>query len=244
MNEMTYAGLAVLLPTLNEYENVSILYPQVRKAFPSADIIIVDDNSVDETRNYLVSMQKQDSQLHTILRPHRMGIGSAHLDGIKLSISMKSDLVLTMDADQTHRIEDAIAMVNAIGKSDLVIGSRYINSGSISGWSLPRLFLTHLGHLATSIFFGSKLDMSSGLRLYRIATIPISDMEKNCPADYEYFFTSAILYLKLKLHVTEVPVLLNQRGFGKSKMTLSLMKRGITRLFLFGFRIKRIKLVR
>jgi dolichol-phosphate mannosyltransferase len=149
-----------------------------------------------------------------------------------------------MDADQTHRIEDAIAMVNAIGKSDLVIGSRYINSGSISGWSLPRLFLTHLGHLATSIFFGSKIDMSSGLRLYRIATIPISDMEKNCPADYEYFFTSAILYLKLKLHVTEVPVLLNQRGFGKSKMTISLMKRGITRLFLFGFRIKRIKLDR
>ena len=99
MNEMTYAGLAVLLPTLNEYENVSILYPQVRKAFPSADIIIVDDNSVDETRNYLVTMQKQDSHLHTILRPRRMGIGSAHLDGIKLAISMKSDLVLTMDAD-------------------------------------------------------------------------------------------------------------------------------------------------
>ena len=152
MNKKTYARLAVLLPTLNEYENVSILYPQVRQAFPSADIIIVDDNSVDKTRNYLVSVQKQDSQLHTILRPLRMGIGSAHMDGIRLAISMNSELVLTMDADQTHRIEDAVTMVNAMGNSDLVIGSRYINSRSISGWSLPRLFLTHLGHFATSIF--------------------------------------------------------------------------------------------
>jgi len=243
LNTNLYSGLAILLPTLNEYDNLRILYPQVRKAFPSATIIIVDDNSIDETRSYLSQMQKHDALLHTILRPYRMGIGSAHMEGLSFAIARDLDFVLTMDADQTHRVEDALALVKAGSAHDLVIGSRYMNSGSITGWSLSRLILTHLGHFATSIFFGSKLDMSSGLRVYRTKAIPFSNMEKNCPSDYEYFFTSAILYLRLNLRIVEVPVKLNERGFGKSKMTLSLMKRGTTRLFLYGFRIKRIEII-
>ena len=243
MKMLNPSSLAVLLPTLNEYENLRILYPQIRAALPSATIIVVDDNSVDETRCYLSKMQNTDPKLHTILRPHRMGIGSAHMDGLRFAVAHNIDFVLTMDADQTHRLEDALTLVDEIKDHDLVIGSRYIQSRSIKGWSLPRLMLTHMGHFATSIFFRSDLDMSSGLRIYRARTIPIENMEKNCASDYEYFFTSAILYLKLRLRVSQVAVELNSRGFGKSKMTFSLMRRGTTRLFLYGLRLKRIELI-
>ena len=60
------SSLAVLLPTLNEYENLRILYPQIRAALPSATIIVVDDNSVDETRCYLSKMQNTDPKLQKL----------------------------------------------------------------------------------------------------------------------------------------------------------------------------------
>ncbi len=93
----------------------------------------------------------------------------------------------------------------------------------------------------TRLFFSSNLDMSSGLRAYRVAEIPMEALRTNCPQNYEFFFISALVFLRSKLRISQSRVRLSNRGDGKSKMSLDLKIRGVTQLFTFGLRIKRIK---
>ena len=81
-----------------------------------------------------------------------------------------------------------------------------------------------------------------GLRLYRTDEIPLSNLQRNCPPNYEFFFASILVYKKIGLQINQVPIRLEARGSGESKMTFGLMRRGVYRLFLYTTRIKRIKL--
>ena len=236
-------SLSIVLPTLNELENLRVLYPEIRASFPQAHVIIVDDASSDGTKAYLDSLVQQDKNLHVLFRTGKLGIGSAHLDGLKMARRIQSEYVLTMDADRTHRVVDIRLLWQARDTASLIVGSRYLRGSQIVGWSKFRLFLTHAGHIVTSIFFGTAIDMSSGLRLYNIKKIPFDNLLHNCPQDYEFFFSSILVYRKMRMTIFQVPVVLEKRGAGNSKMTLGLMRRGVVRLFIYGLRLRRITLL-
>ena len=101
-----------------------------------------------------------------------------------------------MDGDLTHSAKDAYKLLDAIQDNDIVIGSRYLQPKSIEGWSWLRIALTHGGHLITKLFFGSNIDMSSGLRAYRVSQIPFKSIQMNCSENYEFFFTSILVFIK------------------------------------------------
>jgi dolichol-phosphate mannosyltransferase len=234
--------LGIILPTINECENLKILYPSLRAAFPAAKILVIDDGSTDGTLAYLDQIERNDENLSSFQRGMRFGIGSAHLEGMRNAILQDLTYVLTMDADGTHSVEDAQKLFSSRHASNLIIGSRYLKGASIRGWSLFRILLTYGGHFVTTLAFFSRLDMSSGLRLYRTDEIPLSNLQKNCPPNYEFFFASILVYKKIGLQIHQVPIRLEARGSGESKMTFGLMRRGVYRLFLYTTRIKRIKL--
>ena len=233
--------LCIMLPTINELENLAILLPEIRKIFKTASILIVDDNSNDGTRYFLNSWKKQDPKLRVIFRNNRFGIGSAHMLGIERISNLGFKFLITMDADLTHKVADAKLIFDALLNSDVVIGSRYLGKSDIEGWAIHRLILTKIGHWMTQIFFFSNLDMSSGLRGYRLESIPIPLLNRNCPNNYEFFFVSTLVFLRSKLRISQVRVVLQERGSGKSKMSLKLALRGGSQLVLYGFRFKRIK---
>ena len=235
-------SLAIVLPTINELENLKFLYPELRKIFPDAIIIVVDDSSSDGTSQFLSDLKEPEEKLIVVSRPRRLGIGSAHLEGIQKAIEIESDYVLTMDADRTHRVSDAELLWRHRFDGDLIVGSRYLEGSQIEGWSVFRTFLTKSGHAITSLFFRTNVDMSSGLRLYKVNQIPFQNLINNCPADYEFFFCSILVYSKLSLAISQCAVVLEQRGAGKSKMSLKLMQRGVLRLLIYGLRIQKIKL--
>ena len=66
------------------------------------DILFVDDNSSDLTQSYILSLSKKHAFIKYIFRKNKVGIGSAHKDGIKYCYKKKYDLIITMDADGTH----------------------------------------------------------------------------------------------------------------------------------------------
>ena len=170
-----------------------------------------------------------------------MGIGSAHLDGLIFARGLGADVIITMDADGTHRVEDLVRMLQFKEEFDVLVGSRYLEGGAISRWAFIRILLTKLGHLATYLFFGSRLDMSSGMRAYKTRNISFEDLKALCPSDYSFFFVSLLVMKKSQLRISQIPIILNPRSFGKSKMTLQLMSRGVVTLFKFGLRIRVIK---
>ena len=83
--------------------------------------------------------------------------------------------------------------------------------------------------------------MSSGLRGYKVNQIPSKSLLLNSSMHYDFFFISSLIYLSLGKNIGQVSVQLQNRASGKSKMSLNLMLRGIFKLFLYGFRIRKIK---
>jgi len=232
----------IAIPTINELSNLKVLLPELRRIFPDALILIIDDGSTDGTTEYIEGLQLIQSGYDSISRSTRLGIGSAHILGMQYARQWGFKYLITLDGDLTHRCLDVERVFEQIEDSELVIGSRYLKDSEIVGWSNFRLALTSLGHLATCLFFHSNLDMSSGLRVYRVDYIPFERIVLNCPSNYEFFFISALIYLRSDLRISEVPITLLERNDGKSKMTIGLMLAGIFKLLLFGMRFRKLNI--
>jgi dolichol-phosphate mannosyltransferase len=230
--------VALILPTLNEKANLKYLLPKILEIQAVSIVIIVDDNSTDGSKEYFKELQ--DRRVIVINRPSRLGIGSAHLDGLIKAKAMGADLVITMDADGTHRTEDLKRIIDLQGNYDILVGSRYEEGGEISGWGIYRYLLTKIGHVATSVFFKTDLDMSSGMRAYKALSIPLERLKENCSHDYSFFFISLLVYRQANLKIAQIPIKLSFRQNGSSKMAPTLMLRGVYMLFLYGTKIKRI----
>jgi dolichol-phosphate mannosyltransferase len=241
-SQIQQSGVLLVLPVLNERLNLEVLIPRLRSNYPDITILIVDDNSADGTVDFISKQQAVTNKIHYIRRLEKRGIGDAHLTGISQGINAAFEFIITMDADLTHRVEDIHLFLGAGREFDLVIGSRYLNDSNMLGWSVFRRLLTKGGHLATWLAFRSKLDMSSGMRRYRTDRLPINLMERNCPPDYAFFFVSAVLFKALGRQIAQVPIVLNSRNSGHSKMSPVLVWKGLSLLLLFGLRIKRLKI--
>jgi len=230
--------VALILPTLNEKANLRHLLPKILEIQAVSIVIIVDDNSTDGSKEYFKGLQ--DRRVIVINRPSRLGIGSAHLEGLIKAKALGADLIVTMDADGTHRTEDLKRIIDLQGDYDILVGSRYEEGGEISGWGIYRYLLTKIGHAATSVFFKTDLDMSSGMRAYKASSIPLESLKENCSHDYSFFFISLLVYRQANLKIAQIPIKLSFRQNGNSKMVPALMLRGVYMLFLYGTKIKRI----
>lgn len=241
MIETIDSKLIIAMPTLNEYGNLQILVPDIRKYFPNTFLLFIDDGSTDGTIEFLENLSSHDSRIDVINRKRRLGIGSAHLFAMKYARNRGFGHLVTMDADLTHRAPDVWNLVRNLKEYDLVIGSRYLNSNSIIDWPKFRKLLTLAAHFITRLFFSSNLDMSSGLRGYKVSSLPIDKIERNCKNNYEFFFQSTLVYLYGNLRIAESPIILLKRDYGESKMNFDLMLKGVLTLFSYGLKIKRIK---
>ncbi len=127
--------LAVIIPTLNEAENSRIIIPQIHDALKTNyTIVIVDDNSSDGTQTVIKELATT-YRVKLISRPHKSGLASAVIDGMK---SVAADAYIIMDADLSHPPQILPKLGSQIEIHDLVVASRYVNGGSISGWPLKR----------------------------------------------------------------------------------------------------------
>ena len=231
---------ALILPTLNEKQNLTILYKQIRTFSAELPIIIVDDGSTDGTIDIIESLLTQDQNIQYLQRFSRLGIGSAHLDGLKIAVEIGCSHGLTMDADLTHKVEDAERMLQLKTDVDVLIGSRYLSKNNMNNWTLTRKVLTRLGHFTTAIFFKESYDMSSGLRLYKLKNLDLNFLRTKCPTDYSFFFVSLLTLKKRGASIGEISVTLDPRQSGNSKMNLAMVYRGVKMLILYGFRIRKI----
>ena len=82
----------VIIPTYNEVENISRIIDLIILENQHIDVLVVDDNSPDDTSSLVV--QKQNSypdRVFLIKRLHKKGLGTAYIDGFKWSLKNKYD---------------------------------------------------------------------------------------------------------------------------------------------------------
>lgn len=131
--------IAVIVPVLNEAENVVPFVNELEDCMNgnSWEIVFVDDNSQDDTPLAIERIANTRPNVRVVRRFGRHGLSSACIEGMCSSIA---PYLAVMDADLQHDPKILPQMLAALksGRYNLAIGSRYVNGGSVGGWSTTR----------------------------------------------------------------------------------------------------------
>ncbi|NQT06416.1 MAG: glycosyltransferase [Candidatus Omnitrophica bacterium] len=217
---MTKDRLLIFIPTYNEHENVEKIYGEIKSLGISADILFIDDNSPDGTGRIIDELAVHDKGVYAIHRPAKLGIGSAHKEGISFAYNNSYKLLLTMDCDFTHKTEYIREFIKFADDYDIVVGSRYMEERSLEDWNLQRRFLTHFGHFLTKFLLCMPYDATGAYRLYRLDRIRPEIFKIIHSSSYSFFFESLYVLFLNGLKIKEIPIMLPRRCYGHSKMKL------------------------
>jgi len=232
----------VAIPTFNERNNVSELLRQLRHYLPLAELVVIDDNSTDGTADVVRRCIETDRGIHLISRPEKLGVGSAHKDAFKLAAERGAKILVTLDADHSHKPKDVTRLLAALPDHDVVVGSRFMPEGGLKDWTLPRRVLTKLGHLMTKLVLGIHYDATGALRAYRVEFV-VSHLSRLELSDgYSWFYESLALSNHQGGRITEIPIVLTARAYGSSKMRLRDILFGAMNMFRFRTMLNKLKL--
>jgi len=124
-------ALSVVVPTFNEAGNLKELRDRIAVALGRTEweLIVVDDDSPDDTATLARTMAQSDRRVRCLHRLDRRGLTSACIEGI---LSSSAPLVAVIDADLQHDERLLPLMLRGLEDSaiDVVVGSRYVPGGS------------------------------------------------------------------------------------------------------------------
>tara|TARA_B100000886_G_scaffold153433_1_gene104453 strand:+ start:470 stop:1171 length:702 start_codon:yes stop_codon:yes gene_type:complete len=227
----------IIIPTLNEEKNISNLVNKILSLY-NYNILIIDDNSKDKTKNILKKFKSRFKRFDYLIRRNKKGIGSAHQDGILNAYKNNFDYCISMDADGTHDPKQIKQMIKLIKSKNISVinTSRFVNKKSLEDWPPLRKFLTIFRfHLVSSIL-GTKFDSSGGFRCYDLNLInkKIFKQTKN----KNYFFLIEILYIleKKNYKIIDIPAKLKYRVDGLSKMNIYFVLEALLALVFLRYR--------
>jgi dolichol-phosphate mannosyltransferase len=220
----------IFIPTYDESENVGPMCERLLELELGADIVFMDDASPDGTGQVLDALARSHPEVSVIHRPGKLGIGSAHLDGIAYAYDRGYRRLVTLDADFTHSPERIPAFLARAESSDVVIGSRHIGTESLPGWSIFRRALTKLGHVLTQRLLGMSHDATGAFRVYNLETIPRALFGLVQSRGYAFFFESLLILYRNSFSIAEVPIKLPARSAGHSKMSYLEIQRSLRML--------------
>src|SRR5262245_19800187 len=86
--------ILVSLATYNERDNLAPLVAEIQKAIPSAELLVIDDNSPDGTGRLADELAAGNPRLHVLHRPGKLGLGTAILAGMRYAIEHDFDLFI------------------------------------------------------------------------------------------------------------------------------------------------------
>jgi dolichol-phosphate mannosyltransferase len=210
----------IIVPTHNESANICELLDQLDARVPDADVVVVDDDSSDSTRALVRQRMDDAGRLRLIERPEKRGLGDAYREAFKLALDEGYDAVVQIDADLSH---DPAALPIMLAVADqgipVVIGSRYIPGGTVTGWPRRRTWLSRWANRYVAVMLGLAInDATAGYRVYRaeaLRTIGLDDLQAS-----GYGFQVEMTYRAVRagLGVVEIPIAFRDRVAGQSKM--------------------------
>jgi dolichol-phosphate mannosyltransferase len=165
--------LSLVVPTYNEAVNIEPFLQCIRNALDPGlgkryEVIVVDDNSPDQTGRVAASVQAGYPQLAVFRREQERGLSSAVVRGWQVA---GGDILATINADFQHPPELLPKMLELARTADLVVASRLAPAGSFGEMPWHRRFLSGLariaGHVLVPQIFSRVSDPLSGYYLLR-----------------------------------------------------------------------------
>jgi dolichol-phosphate mannosyltransferase len=210
----------VFFPTYNEAGNVASMLARIFQAAPKADILIIDDSSPDGTPAILASCERDRGNFKYLVRPRKLGIGTAHLLAWRYALHHDYDALVTTDGDHTHDPAEIPMLLQKLHDgNDFVIGSRYIEGGrSDNAWY--RRWLSQTANAAIRQLLQIKLsEFTTSFRAIRVNRLRELDFASLLVSGYSFFFLAMVHAHARGLRIAEVPIHVHNRATGSSKLT-------------------------
>jgi len=205
--------ILVIIPAYNEEESIASVINQIRCYAPEADILVINDGSVDATSERAVKAGAKVVNL-----PFNLGIGGAMQTGYIYAKYHSYDVAIQVDGDNQHDPSYIQKLIRPIAdnSADMVIGSRYVGKTIYKSTVFRRVgmvFFTFLIRLLTDKWI---MDTTSGFRAVNKDIIDL--FASDYPVDYPEVDVLVRLYKK-KFRIIELPVEMKARKTGKSSIT-------------------------
>lgn len=219
----------VVIPTYNEIESIGLLLTALEKL--SVDILVIDDGSPDGTADACRS-----KGIEVISRASKLGLGSAYRTGFALASERGYQSIIQMDADGSHQVSDLVTMMEWIGSSELLIGSRWVADGGIENWSTFREYLSKGANAYANLLLSLGIkDVTSGFRIYDVGLLRRMDISTIKSEGYCFQIEMTRRALARGGLVGEIPITFIERAHGVSKMSFAIAFEAILRITSWGF---------
>ncbi|MEI7512160.1 MAG: polyprenol monophosphomannose synthase [Candidatus Uhrbacteria bacterium] len=217
----------IVIPTYNERKTIIALVPRIVEALPEVRILVADDNSPDGTQEAVKELMLTYPQLE--LYPHNMkaGYAKACIDAILLLLAREPDLysVTMMDADLSHDPSYLPEIMNRLETHNIVIGSRYVRGGGVSGWEWWRRMLSAGGNIYYRTVSGLPVhDITAGFNAIQADLLRKLGLGNAEATGYAFtFLLKYRAYMTNEAKFFEVPIIFKNREEGESKMHLRII---------------------
>ncbi len=215
--------LSVVIPTFNESHGISqiirSLHSSLKELHINFEIILVDDDSPDDTWKIAAELIKEIPELTVIRRVGVKGLATAVICGWHYS---NGQLLGVMDGDGQHPTEVIKDLFKVFNENDqeVAVASRYLPHGGIKKWSLSRRLLSRgaqtLGQLLLPGAIGTINDPMSGYFIVKRSIVIKTELD---PVGYKILLE--ILARSQASKIQEIPYVFLERTSGKSKVAVS-----------------------
>jgi len=221
----------VIIPTYNEIENIESIVRAVFTLHKPFDILIVDDNSPDNTFDKVIQLQHEfQGRLFLEKREKKSGLGTAYVHGFRWALDRNYEYIFEMDADFSHNPSDLEKLHDAchFGSADMAIGSRYVTGVNVVNWPLNRVLMSYFASVYVRMITGMKIhDATAGFICYSRAVLESINFDKIKFVGYAFQIEMKYRTYAKKFQIAEVPIIFTDRTKGQSKMSNSIIKEAI-----------------
>jgi glycosyltransferase involved in cell wall biosynthesis len=216
------SSLSIIIPAKDEAAGLRQVLPSLVELYPEAEIIIVNDGSVDETSDIC-----REHGVREVRHPYSKGNGAAIKSGARAATG---EVMVFMDGDGQHDPAAIAGLLEELERGfDLVVGARkgMSSQASMARWSANTLY----NKFASTMVGHHIADLTSGFRATRRARF--MEFLYMLPNGFSYPTTSTMAFFRAGYSVSFVPITVASR-LGKSH--INLVRDGV-RFFLIIFKI-------
>jgi dolichol-phosphate mannosyltransferase len=232
--------VSVVVPTINEADNVGRLISLIEGVFKSSgitgEIVVIDDSSADGTADIARRTGAGYGNVRVVVRQRRDGLGNALRRGVE---EASYDHIVFMDADLSHDPGEIPNFIRALGEFDMVVGSRFMQ-GSKMRRGFARKMISGSYNIVSRTMLGVGVcDITSGFKAFSRRKVASLSITARGPEMHPELVIKASLG---GLRVGEIPVAYTDRVSGKSKLNYAAIFPGYSRVLLEGLLSKAAKL--
>jgi dolichol-phosphate mannosyltransferase len=208
-----------VIATFNEAANIRSLVEKLLSVASDIHLLVVDDNSPDGTGRIVDELARNSDSIHVIHRAKVEGLGPALSEAFSWALERGYEKIVNLDGDLSHNPKDIPLLLSMAEKSDLVIGSRYVDGIRVLNWPPRRLALSLGAAAFVRAITGMPIrDPTSGFRCFRREALHLALSEPPISTGYSIHIELLHRIWSAQMRVYEVPILFTDRVDGSTKM--------------------------